>query len=303
MKSEPTFIAERALANHCPELLAGRADDEDSRKDLRSDFSETLCVQLARRLQPLLTGKPAKLKSEAGGAATGSSLAQSIGPRAANFLLECGSAGTRFLVSFDLRTADALTDRLFGGELFSDDDEVDSLAQSSILALERLALASAQAIAASACASEEAKILRHHANVARLEPFPRGDYCLSWKITAQQDGAEDWQMLLAAREVDLDAMLSAEGNRSARLGGTARGDPLAAPFRHIPIPLRGILSEFRWPLSRIAALEPGELIPIALARDVPLKIGQRTLARGNIGTFDDRVALRLVNHGNAEVES
>ena len=303
MKTEHSFIAERALANHCAELLGHGAQDEGSRDELRADFAETLGVHLARRLQPLLAGKPIRLSSEAGGAATASSIGQSIGPRAANFAVECGDAATPFLISFDIKTAVALTDSLFGGGFIVGEDEVDTLSPSSVLALRRLALAAAQAIAASAGDGDVAEVTGHHTSVARLELFPRGDYCLSWKVIAQQDGVEDWHMLIAAREADVDAMLAARGAKAAQTRETRSSDPLSEPFADIPIPLRAVLSEFKLPLSRIAGLAPGETIPVALAREVPLKIGQRTLARGRIGALDDRVALRLVNQGNGEFQS
>lgn len=303
MNTEHSFIAERALANHCAELLGHGAQDEGSRDELRTDFAETLCVHLARRLQPLLAGKPIRLSSEAGGAATASSIGQSIGPRAANFALACGDGATPFLVSFDMKTAVALTDSLFGGGFLAGEDEVDTLSPSSVLALRRLALAAAQAIAASAGESEMADVTGHHTSMARLELFPRGDYCLSWKVIAKQDGVEDWQMLIAAREADVDAMLAARGANAAKAREAVSNDPLSEPFGAIPIPLRAVLSEFKLPLSRIAALAPGETIPVALAREVPIKIGQRTFARGRIGALDDRVALRLVNQGNGEFVS
>lgn len=303
MKTQHSFVAERALANHCSELLAGKADDAGAQDELRAEFATTLCAQFSRRLQPLLAGKPIRLQSEAGGAATASSLAQGIGTCAANFTLACGPAEAVFLVSFDLGTANGLTDRLFGGDGVPSQDEPGELSPSSVLALERLALVAAQAIGASSVSSDAARVLRHHTSIARLEPFPRGEYCLSWKLTAEQEGAEAWHMLLAAREADVDAMLSAQGGASARVRDGLRADPLIEPFAAIPLPLRAVLAEFKLPLAKLAAMSPGETIPIALARDVPLSIGQQVIARGKVGSLDDRIALRLVNQGNGELGS
>jgi flagellar motor switch protein FliM len=35
------------------------------------------------------------------------------------------------------------------------------------------------------------------------------------------------------------------------------------------------------------------VLPVAVARQVPLRIGSRTLTRGTVGSQDDRVALQL----------
>ena len=46
-------------------------------------------------------------------------------------------------------------------------------------------------------------------------------------------------------------------------------------------------------LAALAALEPGSILPVAIARAVPLAIGGQIIARGTIGAQDDRIALRL----------
>ena len=47
------------------------------------------------------------------------------------------------------------------------------------------------------------------------------------------------------------------------------------------------------PLSRLATLEVGDVLPVAVARSVPLWAGERAIAAGAAGALDDRVALRL----------
>jgi flagellar motor switch protein FliM len=48
------------------------------------------------------------------------------------------------------------------------------------------------------------------------------------------------------------------------------------------------------PLAAISALEPGAVLPVAVARAVPLSIGGIEIARGTIGAQDDRVAVKLI---------
>nr|WP_281384449.1 FliM/FliN family flagellar motor C-terminal domain-containing protein [Novosphingobium flavum] len=87
---------------------------------------------------------------------------------------------------------------------------------------------------------------------------------------------------------------------AAALGSAPRGkpaprkaDPLAAPFAEIDLPLRAVLVEMRMSMSALAALEPGMVVPVAVARQVPLCHGNRTIATGTVGAADDRVALQI----------
>lgn len=49
------------------------------------------------------------------------------------------------------------------------------------------------------------------------------------------------------------------------------------------------------PFSRIASLQPGDVLPVAVARAVPIKAGDRTIGAGTIGEFEDRVAVQITN--------
>jgi flagellar motor switch protein FliM len=46
-------------------------------------------------------------------------------------------------------------------------------------------------------------------------------------------------------------------------------------------------------LAAVSALEPGSVLPVAVARAVPLSIDGRIVARGTIGAQDDRIAVQL----------
>lgn len=70
-------------------------------------------------------------------------------------------------------------------------------------------------------------------------------------------------------------------------------NPAATPFAEMPLPLTATLVEMQVPLSLLATIEPGVVLPVAVARAVPLSIGETVLARGTVGTQDDRVAIKL----------
>ena len=292
MKTDHSFIPERALANHCPELFPAEQGQAEQREADRAEFTGTLAKNLSQHLQGSLAGEKLAMSITANGAETASSLGQRVAAQSANFLLLCGARQTPFTVSFGLKTAIALTDRMFGGTGAPPDEEVETLPQSARLVLDQLAQNIATALRDAAGVEGPVEVAAQHASFARLEAFPRGDYCLSWDVKVQQKGAQDWQMQIAAREADLDALLG--GDKSARSKQQQQPrSPFDKPFGDIPLPMRAVLAEFPLPLSRLSRLKPDDLIPLALARQVPLQLGTRIFAHGSIGTQDDRIALRL----------
>jgi flagellar motor switch/type III secretory pathway protein FliN len=72
-------------------------------------------------------------------------------------------------------------------------------------------------------------------------------------------------------------------------------DPFAEPFAGLPLRLTAVLVEMRLPLTMVAGLEPGMVLPVAVARQVPLRAAGLTVATGTVGAADDRVALQITN--------
>nr|WP_268958963.1 FliM/FliN family flagellar motor C-terminal domain-containing protein [Novosphingobium aerophilum] len=70
-------------------------------------------------------------------------------------------------------------------------------------------------------------------------------------------------------------------------------DPLSEPFGDLPLQLSAILVDMRMSMATVAAIEPGMVLPVAVARQVPLRLGQATVATGTVGAADDRVALQI----------
>jgi flagellar motor switch protein FliM len=61
----------------------------------------------------------------------------------------------------------------------------------------------------------------------------------------------------------------------------------------VDFPLRAVLVDTSVSLARLAQLQPGMLIPVALNRSVPLLIEQAVIAHGTAGEVDDRIALEI----------
>lgn len=63
----------------------------------------------------------------------------------------------------------------------------------------------------------------------------------------------------------------------------------------VPMETRAVLTEATFPLSRLLALRPGDILPVMLPADVPLIIAGRCFARGSIGEANGRAALQIQN--------
>jgi flagellar motor switch protein FliM len=49
------------------------------------------------------------------------------------------------------------------------------------------------------------------------------------------------------------------------------------------------------PLATVSRLEPGMVLPVAVARAVPIHAGAAVIAHGTVGAQDDRVAVKLTH--------
>ena len=108
-------------------------------------------------------------------------------------------------------------------------------------------------------------------------------------------GTEPWELgfvfpgsavatLFAARN-------DAEDAAAAPVNGG--GNPLAEPFSSIPLPVRAVLVDMSVPVSTLSRLKPGMVIPVLVARTVPLIAGDQVVAHGAVGEMDDCAALQL----------
>ena len=75
--------------------------------------------------------------------------------------------------------------------------------------------------------------------------------------------------------------------------GDAPGDPAAEPFAAMPLTLTALLVDAMLPLQVVSRLEPGQVLNLPIARQVPLIAGQHTIGHGTIGAVDGSVAIQL----------
>jgi flagellar motor switch protein FliM len=289
------FAAERTAAQHCDALIA-RGPRPEERAAALAAWRRDLAAVLADDLAPLLSGDRLSVSVSEPEALPGAAAFERIGPVAANSLLRCGPSGETVLLSVDLATALALTDRAFGGSgLVASGAAPDALPRSAALLIEDAANLIARALARAAGGTDEqGAVVMRSESAARLKPFAPDTACLMVTLAVANASGGEWRMHLTLEAERFERLLPGGGQAVSSTARTA-ATGLAAPFSGVPLTLRAVLGEVDLPLARLAALRSGDLIPLAMARQVPLLVGDTTLAQGSIGTADDRLALRLTD--------
>lgn len=302
LDNRQAFASARPVAQHCPELVR-RGPRPEERAEALAAWRRDCAAALAASLAQMLPGERPRVSIGEPEMMAGSEVFARIGPVAANSLLRCGPAQAIALLSFDFATAIALTDRTFGGAGEIGQDAPDQLPRSAALTVEQFAGQLAEAIgeATSPAAEKQAgpekqagDVIARSDSAKRLKPFDPDARCAVFAVTVTAGEGATWTATLALRDDLLDSLLP---------GTATAGQPMPAlpperaatirPFARIPLMLEAVLAELDLSLERIARLRPGDEIPLAMPRSVPLKMGEEIVAHGTLGTFEDRMALRL----------
>lgn len=293
MKPHHDFTAERAIAQHCPELFAAEASHEDQSRAIEQ-FTKRLMRQLQRGLAVQLGCSDLQISCDELGKRKAASLYKAIGPSAANVHLSCGDGELPLLLSFDFGAALALTEQAFGGAVSAIDSELAELPSSAWMVLETNAAKIAKSFAEAGELGAAHALIKTHENAEKLAAFGKSEACLVWPVTLTLPGAVELPFRIAASEEDVMAAIDPSQAKSAPMVSTA--ETIAANARRfgaLPLPVHAVLAELTMPVSKIAAQKPGDFIPFSPRREVPLQTGSKTLACGKIGALDDQVALTL----------
>jgi flagellar motor switch/type III secretory pathway protein FliN len=232
---------------------------------------------------------------------TGADALRRIGQVAANSLLRVGASGETALVSFDFATAVALTDRSFGGDGRASGGVPDALPRSAGLLVEEAATMIAGAITRAsfgdmpppAGTGTRGDVIVRSESAARLKPFALDAGVLLFTLDIANRQGCLWRATLAVAADRMARLLPGGGRRPRARAPRAPASGLAAPFADMPLPLHVVLAEFDLSLARLQSLAPGDTIPLAMGRQVPLMVGDTVLAHGSVGTSEDRMAIRL----------
>lgn len=303
MRMAHEFAAASAAAQHCRELTT-RGPRPEERAVLLTAWRRDLARLLAEELSALLSGDRLEVSVSEPEALAGHAVLARIGPVAANSLLRCGPSAETALIAFDFATAIALTERSFGGDGKVVTSVPDQLPRSAALLVDEIAATIARTItraslrdgALPAGTAPIGEVIVRSESAVRLKPFePEAEALLFTLVIANRQGCE-WRAQLAIAAERMERLLPAPGRAHSARGGGVRRAPasaMAAPLAAIPLPLHVVLAEIDLSLVRLQTLGPGDLLPLALGRQVPLMLGDKLLAHGSIGTLEDHMAIRL----------
>ena len=301
MKPHHDFTAQRPLAQHAGLIRPGEAQAFDPASALAA-----LSQRLASALPEALGVLGGEMLPEVSPVEPREGVMRELLSRGAapcsHAMLAAEAGEPHLLVSIDTAGALQLVDMAFGGEGKLPDPVPEKLPLSAQLLLARIEAQVAALVAriAGIDGSDETPafaLMRRDADIAALRPFAAD--CALWQLgfAVSFGEAEAWTLRLtfAAHHAPLlcesDAMPGPVA-ASARKSDTV---PVERTFDSIPLTLRATLVDMRIPLARIATLKPGDVLPVSVARQVPLAVGEATVARGTVGEVDDRVAIQIIH--------
>lgn len=299
----PQTSPERTAARHCPELL-GAAPVMTELAPALSLIGERLTRGLAAGLARLSGGEPPIVRAGLPMDATLSSIAGEIEGLAAHSLMGMGASSLPILAIFDGAPVFRLVDRAFGGPGDVPDPLPDGFPLSAELLLSRIegcvadaltsALAAARAPRPDHADDHRVRPLRRDTSLRQLDPFPASADVLTLSLEIEEPGIVPWSLTLALPTETLEAALAAP-QHPVRQRRAASPDPSAEPFASMAMEVTAVLVDMHLGMTRLAGLRPGDVLPVAVARSVPLQVGGRTLASGTIGEIDDRVAVQVTH--------
>lgn len=302
MKSEGVFIAERLAAQHCRELLRGGVRQADPVKEL-DRLGARVAELIAPALSRLCAGKKLAVRALAATQFAGSdALVEKLGPNAAINLVTAGESQAPLILSLPARTVIAFVDLAYGGNGDTSAPVPERLSTSTMLMVERMMQPLSESLAGALAPEGECNIqsLCNGIDPELLAPFAECSVTvLSLEIG---DGRRTWEAVLGFPAASMAELFRNRGrNGAASAKGKQTASPKVEPFAGIPLPLRAVLVDMAVPVSLLSQLKPGQILPVAVARNVPLMAGEHVIAHGTVGALDDRAALQLTQiTGNKE---
>lgn len=297
MNPERALIADRALAQHCAELLRPAPASDELLARLEEQGA-VFAAALAKALAPHLGGELPVVEPGPVSKTSFADLVDMAPLLAANSLLAVGKAQSPVLVVIDGGAVLRLVDRAFGGKGAVPSPLPQAFSLSAELMAGRLEACCVAALAEAWGLSWPGAIasIGQNTELSALAPFADQTRLAEQRFTIRETGGTQWALTLVLPIDDLAGLIG-EAARVAPIqaGSRVAANPADEPYGGLPFTLEAVLVDMAMPVSILSALAPGQVLPVTVARIVPLRVGGRTIAHGTIGTLDEHVAVQ-VNH-------
>lgn len=298
MKPERGFVAERALAQHSAMLLRPGPSSTELVAAL-DRAGQRIAKVLPRALAPLIGDVRLDLARAIPQKTSFGDYELYSAPLAANCLLGTGPSAAPLLVVIDAPAVLTLVDRAFGGAGLPPETMPRAFPLAAELAIARLeALLGAAISSGLGGRAEPVRPLRRDGDLAQLAPFTSDTALAVLSFKIEEAGRAAWTIDIAFPLSTLEMLFGVGGGSKDQQSPSVRReprtpDPFAEPFATMPLQLSAVLVDMALPLSALADLEPGQVLPVMVARRVPLRIGEVTLAHGSVGEADERIAIQI----------
>lgn len=301
MKPQYSFVAERIAAQHCAELLR-RGPEPAELLSALGQIGERIARRLAPALATLLGGDAPDISAASPEELSKSELIEEIGPLAANALLACSIPSVGLIASIDGQAVLRLVDRAFGGRGEAAGSLPDAFPLSADLMVAQLEKLIVESLADVLGLPDLHGAARNN-RLAELARFPAATRLAVLRLLVNDGMRSPWQLRITVPIGQLPELVLRAGSAADPTApGPSRtnrhaADPAAAPFADMPVPLTATLVDMLVPLSTMAALEPGSVLPVAVTRAVPVSASGTVIASGSVGSADDRIAIKLTRIG------
>lgn len=291
MKPERAFIAERAIARHDPALLRPGPSAAELLPAL-ARMSERLAKAVRGALGPLLGGAEPQINTMKPMETDFADFCSEVPRLAANCLMQVGASP--FMVSIEGESVLRLVDRAFGGPGDTPASLPKEFPLSAELMIGRIEQVVATALTVALGGNGGViRSVRRDASLAQLQAMPDATKIASLLLNVVEQGRMPWAISIAFPLDTLGAMFAHGDTRRPARGPRGPASPTDAPFADVPVELAAVLVDMKLPLAAVSALRVGQVLPVPIARNVPVKIGGKTYACGTVGALEDRVAIQI----------
>ena len=296
MRPDGPFVADRVAAQHCPELLRGMRQTLNPLKEL-ARLGERLPELLERHFAGLCAGAKVDIRVGEPVELQAGAVSDKRGDPVLNSSIAVGPKEVMMIASLPRRAVLSLVDLALGGSGKDCALPMGKLPLSAQLMFGRFEKMIA-AVLAQVMGLTEDDMVKPKPSSAGIDvgtPFA-GCRRTILPLEVAIGGNQPWEVALVFPGSALASLFANQPEtKSIAVAdrGPADASPHAEPFGGIPLPVRAILVDMAVPVSTLSKLKPGVVIPVAVARSVPLVAGDQIIAHGSVGAMDDRAALQL----------
>lgn len=290
-------MADGLAAQHCAALFPAPPTPETQLEMLARPLKR-LGRLLPSVLAPFMGDVAPQVRIDAAKITTSADLIERIGNLAANAVMDDGEGSPALLVSIEAAAILAQLDRAFGGSGLVIEPMPKRFPISADIMIDRIMVAVAGALGTAMRLAATPNVLARHDNLAGIRDSLERESFVIVPIIFGCEGGASHAMTLAL-SLPLLARVAGKAGPDRAEAGRGQPGPLDEPFAELPLRIDACLIDMRLPLAAIANLRAGAVIPVAVARIVPLTIGSATIARGTVGEVDDRIALRLAPNSSS----